>query len=370
MPAARRCCQRSSSEPQRRPIMPVRPLASARDRVGLVAKLAGHPAHAFLRLVGHVRPTQRVAHRCHREAGGIRHVTNRRSLARSRHGMQRTHPCPQQSAGARLRAQRLATVLDGDPLDRSPVKRSRAAAAADGVGHVLVSLSSPRHRMAPSRRSEPTARRLSRRGAGAPATVSGLGSGLPEQDRPATAPGTARSRMRRPSGAGARSARRCRLRRCAPLLTLLETRGLPLFIHPGSAPGGSAGVPAWWPALVPYVQQMHAAWYAFLAFWAAPTPASPGLLRDAGRPCASARRASCRAAEEPSIPTHSWRPPPTGLARLTPSCEWVGIDLLVHGSDRPYAWPVDGGLGQAAEYSLRLSNPLRLLTPRGVPQTL
>jgi hypothetical protein len=68
--------------------MPVRPLASARDRVGLVAKLAGHPAHAFLRLVGHVRPTQRVAHRCHREDGGIRHVTNRRSLARSRHGMQ------------------------------------------------------------------------------------------------------------------------------------------------------------------------------------------------------------------------------------------------------------------------------------------
>ena len=48
----------------------------------------------------------------------------------------------------------------------------------------------------------------------------------------------------------------------------------------------------------------------------------------------------------------------------------VGIDVLVHGSDRPYAQPVDGGLGHAAEHCLRLRNPLRLLISGAVPQPL
>jgi hypothetical protein len=61
---------------------------------------------------------------------------------------------------------------------------------------------------------------------------------------------------------------------CSPLLDVLAERDLPLFIHPGPAAAAMAGGPAWWPALVPYVQQLHAAWFAFRAYG---RPAYPRL---------------------------------------------------------------------------------------------
>jgi hypothetical protein len=60
--------------------------------------------------------------------------------------------------------------------------------------------------------------------------------------------------------------------RCEPLLRVLEARGKPLFIHPGRA--SSPGAPPWWAANVDYVQQMHAAYYAFAGFG---RPAHPDL---------------------------------------------------------------------------------------------
>ncbi len=39
----------------------------------------------------------------------------------------------------------------------------------------------------------------------------------------------------------------------------------------------------------------------------------------------------------------------------------VGVDGLVHGSDRPYAAPSDPGLG-AVRFALRTRNPSRFLT--------
>ena len=65
--------------------------------------------------------------------------------------------------------------------------------------------------------------------------------------------------------------------RCAPLLAVLERLGLPLLVHPGAAP--ATGGPSWWPALVPYVQQQHAAWFAFRVFGRARHP----RLRSASR---------------------------------------------------------------------------------------
>jgi hypothetical protein len=59
--------------------------------------------------------------------------------------------------------------------------------------------------------------------------------------------------------------------RCAPLLQTLEERGKPLFVHPG--PAASRDVPSWWAANVDYVQQMHAAYYAFAAFGRTAHPA-------------------------------------------------------------------------------------------------
>lgn len=60
--------------------------------------------------------------------------------------------------------------------------------------------------------------------------------------------------------------------RCEPLLRALEQRDKPLFIHAGRAT--SPGAPPWWAANVDYVQQMHAAYYAFAAFG---RPAHPAL---------------------------------------------------------------------------------------------
>src|SRR5207248_8744521 len=58
--------------------------------------------------------------------------------------------------------------------------------------------------------------------------------------------------------------------RVGPLLEVLEAVGKPLLVHPGPASAGSHmaanGAPPWWPAIVPYVQQMHAAWFAFRAY--------------------------------------------------------------------------------------------------------
>jgi hypothetical protein len=39
----------------------------------------------------------------------------------------------------------------------------------------------------------------------------------------------------------------------------------------------------------------------------------------------------------------------------------LGVDVLVNGSDRPYAAPVDPDLGDAVAAAVRHANPLRLL---------
>lgn len=55
--------------------------------------------------------------------------------------------------------------------------------------------------------------------------------------------------------------------RTAPLLDVLESHGLPLFVHPGPGPYSqlALGEPehAWWPALTRYVSEMNSAWFAF-----------------------------------------------------------------------------------------------------------
>ena len=48
----------------------------------------------------------------------------------------------------------------------------------------------------------------------------------------------------------------------------------------------------------------------------------------------------------------------------------LGIDVLVLGSDRPYAAPVDRLFGDAATNAIRIANPGRLLTGDPDPQQL
>jgi 6-methylsalicylate decarboxylase len=156
-------------------------------------------------------------------------------------------------------------------------------------------------------------------------------------------------------------------RRCAPLLGLLAERDLPLFVHPGPAAGAAAG-PSWWAAVVPYVQQLHAAWFAFRSY---------------GRP-AYPRLRVCFAALAGLAPLHGERLAARGggdsLARgvvdpgmfvetssyggraVDSVVRVLGVDMLIFGSDRPYAAPHrDHGLGDAARYAIRVANPARLL---------
>ena len=42
-------------------------------------------------------------------------------------------------------------------------------------------------------------------------------------------------------------------------------------------------------------------------------------------------------------------------------CGLLGIDVIVHGSDRPYAPPPAAMLGEAAAHALLTTNPIRLL---------
>ncbi|SEF80958.1 Predicted metal-dependent hydrolase, TIM-barrel fold [Thermomonospora echinospora] len=153
-------------------------------------------------------------------------------------------------------------------------------------------------------------------------------------------------------------------RRCAPLLDLLEARGLPLFVHPGPAGQDGREGPGWWAAMVPYAQQMHAAWFAFRAFG---RPRHPrlrvcfamlaGLAPLHGERLAA--RGGGRGEVDPDtfVETSSYGP-----RAVDATVRALGVDVIVHGSDRPYASPREPDLGDAARHAFRTANPRRLLT--------
>ncbi|WP_328436464.1 amidohydrolase [Streptomyces sp. NBC_00444] len=153
---------------------------------------------------------------------------------------------------------------------------------------------------------------------------------------------------------------------CAPLLDVLTRLGKPLFIHPGAAPA-TQDTPPWWPALVPYLHQMHASWFAFRAFGRARHPrlrvcfaALAGLAPLHGERLAA--RGGGRGAIDFDVfyETSSY-----GTRAVDALVRAVGIDVIVSGSDRPYASPVIPDIGtDAAVHALRTTNPDRLLRGR------
>lgn len=152
------------------------------------------------------------------------------------------------------------------------------------------------------------------------------------------------------------------LARVAPLLDVLAERDLPLFVHPGPAtePEG----PGWWPAVVPYVQQMHAAWYAFAAFGRARHPRLRvcfSLL--AGLAPLHSERLANRGGEgrgqvDPDLFLETSSYGPRAIDAIVRE---LGVDIVVSGSDQPYATAPDPALGDAAWHAVAVTNPNRLL---------
>jgi hypothetical protein len=160
------------------------------------------------------------------------------------------------------------------------------------------------------------------------------------------------------------------LDRLAPLLEVLDAAGRPLLVHPGPAHVDAAR-PAWWAPVVPYVAALHAAWWA----WA-----------DGGRE-RFGRLPVCFAALAGLGPLHGERQrsrggrggtvdPLTfvetssyGTQAIDATVRVLGIDVICHGSDRPYAEPASPALGDSARHAIHTTNPGRLLAhvPPEVP---
>jgi predicted TIM-barrel fold metal-dependent hydrolase len=238
-----------------------------------------------------------------------------------------------------------------NPADHDPEVRG-ALAQRDGMGRVLVSLSSPMG--IESLPGDEGAELLDAWHEGALALPGPFGAwaaaSLPEVDAGALARELDRGfiGLQLPATALRDAAGYTHLRE---LLELLEARARPLFIHPGPATGPVVGAPTWWPAIVDYVAQMHAAWFAFRAF---------GRRRHPRLRVVFAMQRGERTVIDPDVflETSSYGPRAIdAIVRVS------GIDTLVHGSDRPYAPPPRSGLGAAGETALRVVNPARLLTP-------
>jgi hypothetical protein len=158
--------------------------------------------------------------------------------------------------------------------------------------------------------------------------------------------------------------------RVGPLLETLEARGCPLLVHPGPAGAVAPANPGWWPAIVSYVQQMHAAWFAFRVHG---RPRHPRLrvcfALLAGLAPLHGERFAARAGDRGVVDQDVFLEVSSyGTRAIDATIRVLGIDALVNGSDRPYADPValELDLGSAAAHALRSANPLRLLNPKEV----
>jgi predicted TIM-barrel fold metal-dependent hydrolase len=148
------------------------------------------------------------------------------------------------------------------------------------------------------------------------------------------------------------------------LLAVAERSNKPILVHPGTAIPPAGEVPGWWAPVVDYTLQLQAAWWAWHAF---------------GGRTAFPRLRLCFAAAAGLAPVHHERLATRGgrLGTIDPNlfvdtssygpqgidavARVLGIDQVVHGTDRPYAGTVELRQGAAATAVIRYNNPHRLL---------
>ncbi len=173
------------------------------------------------------------------------------------------------------------------------------------------------------------------------------------------------------------------LEEVVPALAVCESSGKPVFVHPGPV-APARDLPAWWAPVVDYVAQLQAAWWSW---------------HSVGRSFLPSLRI-CFAAGAGLAPIHHERLTARGGGHLGPVhtdtfvetssygpqaidalIRVLGVDVIVLGSDQPYAEPLHVGahlagmplaggirtpahrlvLGSAAAHAITTANPTRLL---------
>jgi hypothetical protein len=260
-----------------------------------------------------------------------------------------------------------------DPADHDPDQRARLV-ARDGVGRALLAISSPLGIEAlPRAEAEPLldAHNTGLLELGGPFGVWGAVSLRPPDPADVDALLDAGAvGISLPAGAlgGPHG-----LERCGALLERLVRRGAPRLVHPGPDPWrfwrpqpyAEPAVPAWWPAMTRYVADMNAAWHAFAAFG---RPAHPRLrvvfAMLAGLAPLHGERLAVRGGPAGAIADeHVFYDTSSYAVRAIDALvRCVGIDQLVHGSDRPVvAASPAAPLGAAAAEAMTGANVARLL---------
>ena len=160
----------------------------------------------------------------------------------------------------------------------------------------------------------------------------------------------------------------------APVLRVCENANRPVFVHPGPVLNNQElsatqrdHLPSWWPAVVDYPAQLQAAWWAWQVAGRSQLPelrlcfAAGGGLAATHQERYLARGGRGSAVDRNVfLDTSSYGPRAIdALIRV------LGIDVIVNGSDRPYAEPSALPGGDAAARAITVINPLRLL--EGVP---
>jgi predicted TIM-barrel fold metal-dependent hydrolase len=168
------------------------------------------------------------------------------------------------------------------------------------------------------------------------------------------------------------------LDRCGVLLERLERRDAPLLVHPGPGPWRAwrpqpyveNDAPGWWTAMTRYVGDMNAAWHAFAAFGRASHPALRVVFAMlAGGAPLHVERLAARGGPTAAVADNRlyYDTSSYGVRTIDALVRCVGIDQLVHGSDRPVVdAPSPSLLGPAAREAMVGANVARLLGERAV----
>jgi 6-methylsalicylate decarboxylase len=151
-----------------------------------------------------------------------------------------------------------------------------------------------------------------------------------------------------PAGALAGPARLEALR---PTLERIAELKVPLFVHPGRAPGQFAETaeldePLWWRALTDYVSQMQAAWFTFASCGRREHPELQVLFSMlAGGAPLQAERLASRGCTKINLrdPLTFYETSSYGSTAVEMLGRLVGEDQLVYGSDRPVVEPTVTG---------------------------